>query len=339
MGISFLAQIAGKSSITLNLKSDQCKAILKQLSRDSDVLVENFRPGVMRGLQLEYTQLQQENASLIYCAISGFGQEGPWRDRPAYDQIIQGLSGVMSITGEADGGPLRAGHPIAETVGGLTSAMAIMAALNARPRGCLIDISMLEATLATMGWAISNYLIGGIIPKANGNESPTSAPSGTFQASDAMLNIAANKDAQWRTLARHLGRVDLLELPEYNNREARKCNRFQLKAELETVLTRRPARLWAKELTALGVPAGEILTVPDILLHPQITDRGLLAHFANVAGVGRSIDVLRTGVKLDGVAPTVEAALPVLGANNDRIYGAIGLAAADLVRLKNEGVI
>jgi formyl-CoA transferase len=123
-----------------------------------------------------------------------------------------------------------------------------------------------------------------------------------------MLNIAANKDAQWRTLARHLGRVDLLELPEYNNREARKCNRFQLKAELETVLTRRPARLWAKELTALGVPAGEILTVPDILLHPQITDRGLLAHFANVAGVGRSIDVLRTGVKLDGVAPTVEAA-------------------------------
>jgi formyl-CoA transferase len=154
-----------------------------------------------------------------------------------------------------------------------------------------------------------------------------------------MLNIAANKDAQWRTLARHLGRVDLLELPEYNNREARKCNRFQLKAELETVLTRRPARLWAEELTALGVPAGEILTVPDILVHPQITDRGLLAHFANVAGVGRSIDVLRTGVKLDGVAPTVEAAPPVLGADNDRIYGAIGLAAADLVRLKNEGVI
>ena len=339
MGISFLAQNAEKSSITLNLKSDQGKAILKQLSRDSDVLVENFRPGVMRGLQLGYTQLQQENASLIYCAISGFGQEGPWRDRPAYDQIIQGLSGVMSITGEANGGPLRVGHPIADTVGGLTAAMAIMAALNARPRGCLIDISMLEATLATMGWAISNYLIGGIIPKVNGNENPASAPSGSFQASDAMLNIAANKDAQWQTLARHLGRDDLLELPEYNNREARKCNRFRLKAELETVLTRRPARLWAEELTALGVPAGEILTVPEILAHPQITDRGLLAHFTNVAGVGRGIDVLRTGVKLDGVAPTVEVAPPVLGADNDRIYGAIGLAAADLVRLKDEGVI
>lgn len=116
--------------------------------------------------------------------------------------------------------------------------MAIMAALNARPRGCLIDISMLEATLATMGWAISNYLIGGIAPKANGNETPTSAPSGTFQASDAMINIAANKDAQWQTLARHLGRDNLLELLEYNNRKARKCDRFRLKAELGAVLTR-----------------------------------------------------------------------------------------------------
>ncbi|MEL6284535.1 MAG: CoA transferase, partial [Pseudomonadota bacterium] len=178
--------------------------------------------------------LRAENPALIYCAISGFGQTGPWTDRPAYDQIVQGVSGLMSVTGTEDSGPLRAGYPLADTIGGLTAAMAITAALNAPKRGCVIDVSMLEAVLATMGWVVSNHLIGGVDPVRNGNENPTSAPSGAFQCADGLVNIAANKDEQWELLARHLGRDDLLANPLYATREDRKAHRLRLRAELET---------------------------------------------------------------------------------------------------------
>jgi len=177
MGISFLAQNAGKRSITLNLKDPRGKEALRRLVRRADVLVENFRPGVMDRLGLGYDVLKDENPSLIYCAISGFGQTGPWADRPAYDQIVQGASGVMSVTGEAEGTPTRVGYPLADTVGGLTAAMSICAALNNSTRGAFIDVPMVDAVLATMGWVVSNHLIGGVTPDRQGNENPTSAPS------------------------------------------------------------------------------------------------------------------------------------------------------------------
>ena len=215
--------------------------MLKRLVRRADVLVENFRPGVMDRLGLGYAMLKAENPALIYCAISGFGQTGPWADRPAYDQIVQGASGVMSVTGDADGNATRVGYPLADTVGGLTAAMAICAALNATPRGAFIDVPMVDSVLATMGWVVSNHLIGGVTPERQGNENPTSAPSGAFQCADGLLNIAANKDAQWQALAHHLGRTDLLAHPDFATREDRKRNRLRLRAELETVLTKRPA--------------------------------------------------------------------------------------------------
>jgi len=339
MGISFLAQNAGKKSLTLNLKAAEGKDILKAMVRSADVLVENFRPGVMDRLGLGPDALLQENPRLIYAAISGFGQDGPWRDRPAYDQIVQGASGVMSITGDGDTAPLRVGYPLADTVGGLTAAMAICAALNAPERGTVIDVSMLEATLATMGWVVSNYLIGGVIPQPQGNENPTSAPSGAFQAADGLLNIAANKDEQWEILAKHLGRDDLLASRDYATREDRKANRLRLKAELETVLTTRPARDWARELNALGVPSGAVMTVPDILSHPQVADRAFLGHFDAPPGVGRPVDLVRTGFLMDGTRPSVEAPPPVLGQHSDDILGALGYDAAHIAALREKGVI
>jgi len=234
MGVSFLAQNAGKKSVTLNLKHDDGKDLLKRLVATADVLVENFRPGVMDRLGAGYDVLKITKPELIYCAISGFGQNGPWIDRPAYDQIIQGLSGVMSITGDDRNAPLRVGYPIADTVGGMTAAFAITAALNAEKRGAFVDVSMLESVLTTMGWAISNYLIAGVEPKAHGNENVTSAPSGAFKTKDGLINIAANKDEQWASLAKHLGRKDLLTNEAYETRENRKTNRLMLKAELET---------------------------------------------------------------------------------------------------------
>ncbi len=338
MGISFLAQNAGKKSLTLDLKDPRGKEALKRLAATADVLVENFRPGVMARLGLGYEALKADNPCLIYCAISGFGQDGPWADRPAYDQIVQGASGVMSITGDAESAPLRVGYPLADTVGGLTAAMAICAALNAKERGAFIDVSMLEALLATMGWVVSNYLVGGVEPHPQGNENPTSAPSGTFQCADGPINIAANKDEQWEALARHLGREDLFAAPDYATREERKRNRFRLKAELETVLTTRPARDWARELNAIGVPAGAVMSVPEILAHPQVTGRDFLATFRDAPGLDRPIDLVRIGAMFDGVRPSVKDPPPALGADTRDILAELGYSAAEIEAMGAEGI-
>jgi crotonobetainyl-CoA:carnitine CoA-transferase CaiB-like acyl-CoA transferase len=341
MGVSFLAQNAGKRSVTLDLKHPKGKALLKRLVASADVLVENFRPGVMTRLGLDWEVLKQVNPDLIYCAISGFGQDGPWRDLPAYDQIIQGAAGVMSITGAPETAPYRVGYPICDTIGGITAAFAIAAALAGRKQGggCMIDVSMLEATLATMGWLVSNWLIAGVRPAPHGNENVTSAPSGAFQAADGPLNIAANKQEQWEILCRHLGRDELLADPRYRNREDRKQNRVALKAELETSLRTRPARDWARELNRLGVPAGAVFAVPEILAHPQIAERGMIAEFRQAPGVERDIRVVRTGVKLDGAPPGVDAPPPVLGAHNAEVFGEIGVSEDELAALRDEGVI
>ncbi|MDA0923726.1 MAG: CaiB/BaiF CoA-transferase family protein [Proteobacteria bacterium] len=339
MGISFLAQNAGKTSLTLNLKDARGRAILEKLVLGADVLVENFRPGVMDRLGVGPDHLRGLNSRLIYCAISGFGQTGPWADRPAYDQIVQGAAGVMSITGDADSAPLRVGYPLADTIGGLTAAMAIGAALNANPRGAFIDVSMLESVLATMGWVVSNYLVGGVAPAPQGNENPTSAPSGTFQCSDAPINIAANTDEQWQLLAGHLDRAELLDSPEFATREDRKLNRHRLRAELETVLTTRPAEIWAEELATIGVPAGAVMGVPAILAHPQITGRDFIGRFDAVPGVGRPVDLVRLGAMIDGMRPSVTTPPPALGQHSDDILQGLGYDLAAIQSLRAEGVI
>ena len=339
MGISFLAQNSGKKSITLNLKSKKGKVLFRELVSEYDAVVENFRPGVMNRLDLSYESLKKNNSNLIYCAITGFGQDGPLSQNPAYDQIIQGLSGVMTITGDSENNPFRVGYPISDTIGGLTAAMALSAALNAPKGGSFIDVSMLEATLVTMGWVISNYLIGGVIPKAQGNENFTSSPSGSFQAKDGLLNIAANKDEQWELLANHLGRKDLIENPDFSNREMRKKNRLRLKAELETILTTKLVEEWVEELNKISVPAGPVLSIPEVLSHPQITKRGILTTLENIPGVEKSIDVLKAAVLFDGDHHQIDSNPPLLGADNTSVYSSLGLGEEEINQLKKEGVI
>ncbi len=336
MGISFLAQNADKKSVTLDMKAEQGKALLKRLIQNADVLVENFRPGVMDRLGLGFEDLRAENPNLIYCAISGFGQNGPRRNDPAYDQIVQGLSGVMSITGAPDTAPYRVGYPLADTVGGLTAAFAVSAALNANPRGAFLDIAMTEAVVSTMGWVVSNYLFGGVQPGAHGNENTTSAPSGTFATSDSPINIAANRDEQWLALAKHLEREDLLSNPDYQTREDRKQNRHALRQELERTLSIRPAAEWVRELNALGVPAGQVLTVPEALADEQMDGRGLIG---TLSAYGENMRLAGSPVVMNGERKMPQSAPPSLGAHNATIWSELGLSDVEIDALRQEGII
>jgi len=341
MGVSFLAQNAGKRSIALDLKKPGGKAVLQRLVAGADALVENFRPGVMQRLGLGYQDLLAHNPRLVYCAISGFGQDGPLRDLPAYDQIIQGMAGVMSITGDAAGAPLRVGFPVADTIGGLTAAMAVCAALAERGRhhGRFIDVSMLEAVIATMGWAVSNLLIAGREAQPMGNENMTASPSGAFRTADGLLNIAANKQEQFEARAQVIAREDLVADPRFAQRQARLEHRFELKAEIEAALASHTAAHWWPMLTAAGVPAGPVYGVAQALAHPQVAGRGLVATFADAPGVGRDIRVLRTGVKLDGAAPAVDAPPPMLGQHTREILADLGYDDAAVSALHTEGAI
>ncbi|MBC5784465.1 CoA transferase [Ramlibacter sp. USB13] len=342
MGASFLAQNGGKRSLTLNLKQEEGKAVLRRLVATADVLVENFRPGVMERLGLSYETLREVNPRLVYCAITGFGQEGPMRDAPAYDQIIQGLSGMMSVTGDAKCAPLRAGYPVADTISGIMAAFAISAALvrrNASGQGAFVDVSMLDSALVSMGWVISNFLIAGTQPQPHGNDNFTAAPSGTFRTGAGLLNIAANKQEQFEALCKVVGREDLVFDERFARRESRKQNRAALTVELERALAAHPASHWEKVLVRAGVPSGAVLSLPQALDLEQVAVRGLLQEFPEVPGTGRAIKVARTGFKLSGADPEASLPPPRLGEHTDALLAELGYSAADIAALRKDGTV
>ena len=341
MGASFVAVNAGKRSITLNLKDPRGKAILLDLVKNADVLVENFRPGVMDRLGLGYDALSAANPRIVYCAISGFGDEGELSDRPAYDQIIQGMAGVMSVTGDAHSAPLRVGYPVSDTAGGLTAALGICAALvDARTsgRGRRIDVSMLEATLATMGWVVSNYLNAGVEPTPMGNENFTAAPSGTFRTGDGLLNIAANETRQFEQLCAVIGRPDLPSDERFAARHTRKLNREPLKAEIEAALAADTAAHWEARLLERGVPVGRVLTVPEVLGHPHLAARRFVRTLETGPGEAPQ-QVTRAGLRLADADAAPSTPAPELGAHTRETLARLGYDDAQIDALRAAGVI
>ena len=340
MGTSFLAQNCNKQSITLNTKSAEGKDLFRRLVKDADILVENFRPGVMDRLGLGYKVLAELNPCLIYCAISGFGQTGPDALKPAYDQIIQGLSGEMAVNGDERLSPLRTGFPVCDTVGGLNAAFAVMAALFHRERtgeGQFIDVALLDSIMPLMGWVAANLLIGGEQPTLMGNDNFTAAPSGTFRTQDGHINIAANKQEQWEAVCDVLGVPELKTDARFQERDTRKKNRRELTPLLEARLAQKPTGFWVRELNAKDVPSGEILSLEAALRQPQAEHRQVLQKVP-VAGFG-DIEVFGLTARFDKTPGAVETPPPTLGEHNAQVYGALGLSEAEQSELKAKGVI
>lgn len=340
MGTSFLAQNANKKSVTLNTKDPEGKAIFLELVKTADVLVENFRPGVMDRLGLGWEVLKGVNPRLIYCAISGFGQTGPDAFKPAYDQIIQGLSGEMSVNGDERLNPLRTGFPVCDTVGGLNGAFAIMAALYHRERsgeGQFIDIAMLDSIMPLMGWVAANLLIAGKPPVPMGNDNFTAAPSGVFRTGDGFINIAANKQEQWEAVC------DVLELPElktdprFEKRDTRKQNRKLLTPLLEARLAQRPTEEWVEVLNANDVPSGAILSLADALQQPQVKHRETLKDVA-VEGIG-NIPLFNLTAKFEKTPGDITAPPPRLSAHTAEVLAGIGINENELAALKAKHVV
>lgn len=340
MGTSFLAQNVNKKSLTLNLKYEEGKEIFKKLVKIGDVVVENFRPGVMDRLGLSYEVLSEINPRIIYCAISGFGQTGPDAFKPAYDQIIQGLSGVMAINGDQRLNPLRCGFPVCDTVGGLNAAFAIMAALYFRERtdvGQFIDIAMLDSIMPLMGWVAANLLIGHQQPALLGNDNFTAAPSGTFITKDGYINIAANQQEQWEELCDILGLPELTEDPRFKERDVRKAHRFELTPLLETKLKENVTSYWVNLFNKKGIPSGEILDLEASLTQPQIKHRSTIQD-VNVPGIG-NVKLFNLTAKFEKTPANIDSPPPHLSEHTAEILNSLGYSNSDISALKEKGII
>ncbi len=340
MGTSFLAQNANKKSLTLNLKKPEAREIFGKLLETADVVVENFRPGVMKRLGFSWERMREINPRLVYCAISGFGQDGPDADKPAYDQIIQGLSGEMDVNGDERLHPLRAGFPVCDTVGGMNAAFAILAALYHRERtgeGQMIDVALLDSIMPLMGWVAANLLIGGQDPVAIGNDNFTAAPSGMFKTKDGHVNIAANKQEQWEAVCDVLGVPGLKTDPRFEERDTRKRNRHALTPLLEAKLSERPTAEWVGLLNARDVPSGDILALAAALRQPQVAHRRTLVEI-ETPGVGK-IPLFNLTAKFEKTPGSLDAPPPRLGAQTEEILGRIGYGPDRVAELKKNGIV
>jgi CoA:oxalate CoA-transferase len=340
MGTSFLAQNANKKSMTINLKEPDGKEIFLRLVKTSDIVVENFRPDVMDRLGLGYQKLSEENPRIIYCGISGFGKTGPDALKPAYDQIIQGLSGVMAINGDERLNPLRCGFPVCDTVGGLNAAFAIMAALYHRERtgeGQFIDVALLDAIMPLMGWVAANLLIGHQQPVLMGNDNFTAVPSGTFVTQDGYINIAANKQEQWEALADELGMSELKIDPRFQKRDVRKKHRRELTVLLEEKLRQRPTDYWVESLNAKGIPSGAILGLEAALHQAQVVHRHTIAS-VQAEGIGE-MKLFNLTAKFDKVTGDVECPPPRLSAHTEEILRELGYSTEQIGTLKGSSVV
>jgi len=327
-----------KRSLTLDLKNEAGLAAFRKLADTADIIVENFRPGVKTRLGIDYDTLSQTNPGLIYASISGFGQDGPLADRPGFDQIAQGMGGLMSITGAPGTGPMRVGIPIADLCAGLFAAQGILIALFERQssgRGQWVQTSLLQAQVFMLDFQAARFLMDGEIPKQAGNNHPTSIPTGVFKTADGHMNIAVTGNTIWAKFAETMGRMDWLEDDRYATAPARSDNRDALGEEIEAITMTRSTSDWIDLFTKAGVPAGEINNIGQVFSNPQVRHLGLAQPVTSQERgetelVGQPIIMSRTGSHIATPPPKA-------GQHSAEILTEIGLSDAEIAEMKASG--
>lgn len=337
---AFQAVNGNKRSLTLDLQKPDAIAIVKKLAATVDVVMENFRPGVMDKLGIGYEALSEINPKLIYCAVSGFGQTGPDRLRPGYDGKLQALSGIMAITGHPETGPTRAGFAVCDVLSGATAAFGVSSALYQRDRtgkGQLIDVSMLEATMAFLSGQIADWSVAGHRQQLSGNQAVSrKTTANLFKAGDGYILLAVNNEKQYRALMSALGCENTLSGPRFADWFSRNENEPALRAIIEEALAAKPAREWETILEDAGAPCASIWRIEEVIDHPQIKARGAIQELDTPYGrlrfAGSGFKLAHGGGRLDRMAPE-------LGADTDAVLGELGFDAAEIAALRAREIV
>ena len=337
----YLSINRNKRSLTLNLQDVQAQEVFMKLAQDIDVVVENFTPGVMGRFGLDYDAVKAVNPKVVYCSISGFGQDGPYRNRPAYDQIMQGVGGLMSITGEPDGEPQKIGIAVTDIGAGMWSAFAIMAALNHRGKtgeGQYIDISMLDAQVAWLTYQAAFFFANGEAPKRMGAAHPTLVPYQAFMCKDGKyINVAVGSERIWERFCQGMEREDLKDHPDYATNSVRVNNRGAMVSMLQEIFLTRPVAEWVKDLQAANVPCGPINDLADVFADPQVLARNMYLEMAHPT-LG-SIKQTGLPIKFSLTPGGLDRHPPLLGEHNQEILKSLGYSEADVQSLMAQSVI
>jgi formyl-CoA transferase len=336
----FLSSNRNKKSITLNLKTERGRQLAAALASKSDVLIENLLPGTLDKMGLGYDALKQRHPRLVYCSITGFGQDGPYRDRPGYDLLVQAMGGVMSITGEPDGEPMKVGVGICDITAGLYAATAICAALAARERtgvGDRIDVSLLDSTVSWLANVASAYLVTGNRPKRYGNAHPTIAPYEAFHASDGYFVVAVGNDGQWQRFCRAVDRADLYADERFRTNPLRVEHRDVLIPILVEYLASKPMAYWLERLEKNGVPAAPVNAVDQVFADPQVLARQMALDVPHPT-IG-NLRMVGSPLKMASLKERPFVAPPLLGEHTEEVLLQLGLQKSEIEALRVEGVI
>ena len=337
----FMSVNRGKKSITLNLKSPRGKELFLELVKGSDILVENFRPGTMEKLGLDYESLKTHHPSLLYAACSGFGQTGPYAMRGAYDMIIQGMGGIISITGEPDRPPVRVGTSIGDITSALFTAIGILSALRHRDQtgeGQLIDVGMLDCQVAILENAMVRYFSTGDIPRPLGRRHPAITPFEVFESADGYVVIAIGNNELWRKFCEHVGHSELIDDDRFNTNALRTENHESLFPILAEIMCRRTTDVWVEALEAIGVPCGPVNTVDKVANDPQVLARDMIAEVEhNTTG---TVQIPGIPIKLSETPGQIDAPAPNLGEHTSEVLiDLLGLGAEEVNQLKQNGIV